>query len=122
MFCPMQILVDRGGCADDQRLAELGPGALLEVSNVIGRGCAAPVTEWVGSGRVGCAVPPSTAAKLLARLTVHAWPSCFSRASKLHQFWFFLTGGCSVSMIGGYLLLRTTCAALYRCVTAACAR
>ena len=38
---PAQVLVDRTGCADDRCLAELGPGALLEVSNVIGRGCAA---------------------------------------------------------------------------------
>ena len=37
--------MDRTGCADDRGLAELGPGALLEVSNVIGRGCAAFLQE-----------------------------------------------------------------------------
>lgn len=33
-----QVLVDRRGCADDRQMAELGPGALLQVSGVVGRG------------------------------------------------------------------------------------
>lgn len=76
--------MDRGGCTDDQQLAELGPGALLEVSNVIGRGCAAPITQ---KGRVGMRRvrrTPSTAAELPARLAAHGVPactSCFSCAS-----------------------------------------
>ena len=34
----MQILVSREGCEDNQRLAKLGPGSLIEVSEVMGRG------------------------------------------------------------------------------------
>ena len=34
----MQILVSREGCEDSQRLAKLGPGSLIEVSEVMGRG------------------------------------------------------------------------------------
>lgn len=31
--------MDRQGCADNRCLAELGPGSLIEVSEVLGRGC-----------------------------------------------------------------------------------
>ena len=34
----MQILVTREGCEDNQRLSKLGPGSLIEVSEVMGRG------------------------------------------------------------------------------------
>ena len=34
----VQILVSREGCEDNQRLAKLGPGSLIEVSEVMGRG------------------------------------------------------------------------------------
>lgn len=34
----MQVLVDKNGCADEAALAELGPGSLLSVSQVAGRG------------------------------------------------------------------------------------
>lgn len=34
----MQVLVDKNGCDDEAALAELGPGALLSVSQVAGRG------------------------------------------------------------------------------------
>ena len=37
MLCA-QVLVDRSGCEDNRRLAALGPGALIEVSEVLGRG------------------------------------------------------------------------------------
>ena len=40
LACAAQVLVDRRGCADDRQMAELGPGALLQVSCVVGRGCA----------------------------------------------------------------------------------
>ena len=42
-----QLLVDRQGCADNQRLAELGPGSLIEVSEVLGRGCAVAPTSCI---------------------------------------------------------------------------
>ena len=35
---PLQLLVSRNGDEDDRVLAELGPGALVEVSNVVGKG------------------------------------------------------------------------------------
>ena len=35
---PVQLLVSRTGDEDDRVLAELGPGALVEVSNVVGKG------------------------------------------------------------------------------------
>ncbi len=38
LACAAQVLVDRRGCADDRQMAELGPGALLQVSGVVGRG------------------------------------------------------------------------------------
>lgn len=34
----VQLLVSRSGDSDERVLAELGPGALIEVSNVIGKG------------------------------------------------------------------------------------
>jgi hypothetical protein len=43
----LQVLVDRHGCMDNRRLATLGPGALIEVSNVMGRGCALASLELV---------------------------------------------------------------------------
>lgn len=36
----VQLLVHRDGCEDNRRLAGLGPGSLIEVSEVMGRGCA----------------------------------------------------------------------------------
>jgi hypothetical protein len=33
-----QLLVHRDGCEDNRRLACLGPGSLIEVSEVMGRG------------------------------------------------------------------------------------
>ncbi|KAK9839211.1 hypothetical protein WJX81_001667 [Elliptochloris bilobata] len=44
----IEVLVDRSGCADDRQLAQLGPGALLDVSNVIGRGYASLFNSYVG--------------------------------------------------------------------------
>lgn len=38
VMCMMQVLVDKNGCADEATLAELGPGSLLSVSQVAGRG------------------------------------------------------------------------------------
>lgn len=35
-----QLLVHREGCEDNRRLARLGPGSLIQVSDVMGRGCA----------------------------------------------------------------------------------
>ena len=34
----MQVLVDKKGCADEAVLSDLGPGALLSISQVAGRG------------------------------------------------------------------------------------
>lgn len=48
MFCPCRFWWTAAAARTTSDLRELGPGALLEVSNVIGRGCAAPVTERVG--------------------------------------------------------------------------
>ena len=44
----MQILVDRLGVEDDQHLAQLAPGMLLEVSTVVGRGFASLFNSYVG--------------------------------------------------------------------------
>ena len=38
VVCMVQVLVDKNGCADEAAIAELGPGSLLSVSQVAGRG------------------------------------------------------------------------------------
>ena len=44
----MQILVDRDGDEQDQEMALLGPGKLLQVSNVVGRGFSSLFNSYVG--------------------------------------------------------------------------
>ncbi|KAL3136385.1 hypothetical protein ABBQ38_005642 [Trebouxia sp. C0009 RCD-2024] len=44
----IEVLVDKNGCADEATLAELGPGSLLSVSQVAGRGYASLFNSYVG--------------------------------------------------------------------------
>ncbi|KAK9802950.1 hypothetical protein WJX72_006330 [[Myrmecia] bisecta] len=44
----IEVLVDRDGGEDDQKLAELGPGSLAEISQVVGRGYASLFNTYVG--------------------------------------------------------------------------
>ena len=44
----MQVLVDRDGDEQDQEMALLGPGKLLQVSNVVGRGFSSLFNSYVG--------------------------------------------------------------------------
>ena len=43
----LQLLVHRDGCEDNRRLASLGPGSLIEVSEVMGRGCAPRLMQLI---------------------------------------------------------------------------
>ncbi|CAL8469738.1 g9280 [Coccomyxa elongata] len=44
----IELLVHRDGCEDNRRLASLGPGSLIEVSEVMGRGFASLFNSYVG--------------------------------------------------------------------------
>jgi hypothetical protein len=44
----VQVLVDRDGDEQDQEMAVLGPGKLLQVSNVVGRGFSSLFNSYVG--------------------------------------------------------------------------
>ena len=44
----MQVLVDRDGDEQDREMALLGPGKLLQVSNVVGRGFSSLFNSYVG--------------------------------------------------------------------------
>ncbi|BDA47799.1 hypothetical protein COCOBI_11-0560 [Coccomyxa sp. Obi] len=44
----IELLVHRDGCEDNRRLASLGPGSLIEVSEVLGRGFASLFNSYVG--------------------------------------------------------------------------
>lgn len=44
----VQVLVDRDGSEQDREMALLGPGKLLQVSNVVGRGFSSLFNSYVG--------------------------------------------------------------------------
>ena len=74
-YAVLQLLVHRDGCEDNRRLASLGPGSLIEVSEVMGRGCAPRLTQLFSC--------PAPAYSIATISPLSHQPSCLSRSPHL---------------------------------------
>jgi len=123
----MQVLVDRDGNEQDQEMALLGPGKLLQVSNVVGRGFCSLFNSYVGLmsameesrdllliGKPACAScltwhPPANVA---AQAAVNSDLSCSPTEKTLQAHG---VSSAQLTMCQGWLvlLLEYSCAALW---------